>query len=408
MGIDLSLDRVRQIGAKLGLLNPQAKVITVAGTNGKGSCVKTLESILLMGQVKCGSFTSPHIMRYNERIRIQGQEVTDHALCLAFSAIDEACSGEITLTYFEFNALAALWLFQRSSLDVWLLEVGLGGRLDAVNILDADIAVVTSVDIDHIEWLGDTRDAIGLEKVGICRSGKPVVITDPNPPKSILNYVKSLACPVYLLGDDGFDLNVASASNDSMWTVTIGATNYRFKAMPLPIYSVAAALQVANLIGVLDGLDVNLLQEHIENTAFKGRMQRIRVADRDVILDVAHNPAALAHLVKQLSVVDPAAAADRRFDVVIAMMADKNLSGCLSSLEPVMATCLATTIPDFARAAAARDIATALPGHVDVNLFENVSQALEFALKNASGRSILVTGSFYTVAAATEYLAKMG
>ena len=187
--IDLGLERVAAVAKRLRLLQPDFGVITVAGTNGKGSSVAMLEAVLLAAGYRTGCYTSPHLQRYNERIRIQGQEVDDASLCAAFACVDEA-RGDETLSYFEFGTLAALTLFRREPLDVVLLEVGMGGRLDAVNILENDAALITSIGIDHSAWLGTDRESIGREKAGILRAGRSAVCSDPHPPRSIENMAR--------------------------------------------------------------------------------------------------------------------------------------------------------------------------------------------------------------------------
>jgi len=199
--IDLGLERPGKVLKALGLDSPQHTVITVAGTNGKGSSVAMLESILLAAGYRVGSYTSPHLQCYNERIRIQGEMVSDEALCQSFERIDQA-RGEESLTYFEFGTLAAIDLFERAGLDVAVLEVGLGGRLDAVNLLDAEVALITAIDIDHAAWLGENREAIGREKAGIFRPGRPAVCSDPQPPDSLQACAAGLGVQLYRLGHD--------------------------------------------------------------------------------------------------------------------------------------------------------------------------------------------------------------
>ena len=195
--IDMGLERVKQAAQRLGVIAPGAFVFTVAGTNGKGSTSTLIHNVLLEAGYHVGLYTSPHLIQFNERICIDGQICSDQELISAFEAI-EATRGEISLTYFEFTTLAAAWIFQRKKLDAWVLEVGLGGRLDAVNIWDPDIAVVTSIDLDHQQWLGENREAIGIEKVGIGRPGKPLVMGDPNPPLSVVEHANSQAMELYL------------------------------------------------------------------------------------------------------------------------------------------------------------------------------------------------------------------
>ncbi|HWU71156.1 MAG TPA: Mur ligase family protein, partial [Pseudoxanthomonas sp.] len=201
--IEMGLDRVREVAQRLGLKQPAKRTITVGGTNGKGSTVAFIEAIARAGGWKVGAYTSPHLLRYNERVRIDGEEVGDAALIEAFEAV-EAARGDVPLTYFEFGTLAALWLFQRSVLDLAVLEVGLGGRLDAVNIVDADVAVITTVDIDHVDWLGPDRESIGAEKAGIARAWKPLVLGEIDPPSSVLRRAYAIGASAIRAGSDYF------------------------------------------------------------------------------------------------------------------------------------------------------------------------------------------------------------
>ena len=193
--IELGLDRIRSVAGKMGVVKPARKVVIVAGTNGKGSCITSMESILLAAGHKVASYTSPHIHRYTERIKLNGNEIDEVSLCNAFAHV-ESCLDGTSLSYFEFSTLAALWLFCNESLDVALLEIGLGGRLDAVNIIDGDVTVIASIGLDHQDWLGDSLDEIGMEKAGILRRQVPLVYGDKQPVKSILQYAKKLDVPV--------------------------------------------------------------------------------------------------------------------------------------------------------------------------------------------------------------------
>ena len=201
--IELGLERVREVATRLGLERPAAQVVSVAGTNGKGSTVAFIEAIARAGGWKVGAYTSPHLLRYNERVRIDGREASDEALAGAFAAV-EAARGSTPLTYFEFGTLAALWLFQRAGLDLAVLEVGLGGRLDAVNLVDADVAVITTVDIDHTDWLGSDRESIGAEKAGIARPWKPLVLGEVDSPSSVLRHAYAIGANALRLGSDFF------------------------------------------------------------------------------------------------------------------------------------------------------------------------------------------------------------
>ena len=204
--IDMGLERCREVAQRLGLGRPAERVVTVTGTNGKGSTCAFIAALMQDREMKVGVYASPHLLRYNERVLIDGRQATDAQLCEAFSAV-EAARGETTLTYFEMGTLAAFWLFQRAELDAVVLEVGLGGRLDAVNLVDADVAVVTSIGLDHAEYLGDTRESVAFEKAGILRTGKPALCGDIDPPQPLLEQVAALDCPFYQRGRD-YDFSV--------------------------------------------------------------------------------------------------------------------------------------------------------------------------------------------------------
>ena len=208
--IDMGLERVRQVADQLGLGKPAPLVITVTGTNGKGSTCAFIEALLRGQGLKVGVYSSPHLLRYNERVRVAGVDADDAALCAAFAAV-EAARGTISLTYFEMGTLAAFWLFEQAGLDAVVLEVGLGGRLDAVNLVDADLALVTSIGLDHGDWLGDSRESVAFEKAGILRAGKPALCGDLEPPVPLLQRVAVLDCPFFLRGRD-YDLAVDASA----------------------------------------------------------------------------------------------------------------------------------------------------------------------------------------------------
>src|SRR5690606_19213198 len=208
--IDMGLERSQQVAARLGLGRLAPRAVTVTGTNGKGSTCAFVAALLQAQGLRVGVYASPHLLRYNERVRIDGVEAGDEQLCQAFAAV-EAARGEISLTYFEMGTLAAFWLFQQSALDAVVLEVGLGGRLDAVNLVDADLALVTSIGVDHADWLGDTRESVAFEKAGIFRQGRPALCGDLDPPAPLLECAEALSCPLPLRGRD-FDLTVEDDS----------------------------------------------------------------------------------------------------------------------------------------------------------------------------------------------------
>lgn len=388
--IDLGLERVREVALRLGLLPARSKVITVAGTNGKGTCVAALEQLLLATGQTCGVYSSPHILHYRERIRLNGQFATDDDICRAFAAIDEA-RGDISLTYFEFGTLAALYLFHRANVSYWVLEVGLGGRLDATNIVDANIAVITSIALDHTEWLGPDRESIGREKAGICRPGIPLVCADFDPPNSLLETAAQLQCTLFRIDEDfGFD---SRQQGTVFWLGDLLSAPVQVN---LPCPSLAAALQVGFLLNLFSDLPVTAF----ERIVLAGRLQYVNVGGRNAILDVAHNPAAFAYLARQLQSRHP----DEKFVVVVAMMADKDLSEALAAFGEIVVSWHLATIPGFARAASTAQLRQALPTNAAAAEYASVAEALTAVLHSDSSAPVLITGSFYTVADATRFL----
>lgn len=398
--IDLGLGRIRRVAERLDLLRPTATVITVAGTNGKGSCVATLEKLVLGRGRNVGTYTSPHVLFYNERIRINGQPATDADICRAFEAIDEA-RGEISLSYFEFGTLAAFWLFRFYELDYWVLEVGLGGRLDATNILDADVAVVTSIAIDHEKFLGNDRESIGREKAGIFRAGKPVVCADKDAPRSVLNYASELACPVFAAGQV-FDWQELEGQH--RWVLALdvnGETQQLELPLPqLPLPSVAAALQVAALLGLLP--EPEAIQQLCREVSLQGRFQKLSCGGKTVIVDVAHNPAAAELLARRLRSQQLT-----EVGMLVAMMADKDIPACLRPLIPCVKHWWVAGLPDMPRAAEPEVLQQALlelgvpAARITLNsaVGDSFRQVVENDLPERGCEQLVVTGSFYTVSA---------
>lgn len=408
--IELGLQRVAEVATRMGLdqlaSNPSIKIVTIAGTNGKGSCVATLEALAKQQGVIVGAYTSPHLLHYCERIRIDGQPVADQLVCDAFAAIDHA-RGEISLTYFEFGTLAALEVFRRQGVELLLLEVGLGGRLDAVNIIDSDIAVVTSIDIDHEDWLGSDREVIGAEKAGVFRRGKPAICSELNPPASIARVAQETGA------------NLMSKAECWDWQVKKGCWSWQGRAadgnvlqlseLPvpgLPLPSVAAALQVAGLLGW--SLDRSVLVELIAGLSLAGRAQTLTIEGCDVLLDVAHNPAAAELLASRLQ-QQPVRGKTR---AVLAVMADKDIDGLLSPLWAEVDEWFACGLPGNPRAALAASLAQDLGRLQTVNaqqrsvsVCDTVAAGLESALAQAGDNDrVLVVGSFFTVAEALRIL----
>ncbi|WP_226610822.1 bifunctional tetrahydrofolate synthase/dihydrofolate synthase [Marinobacter nauticus] len=395
--IDLGLDRVLMVLRRLFPRKPQARIITVAGTNGKGTTVTALESILLAAGRSTGAYMSPHLFRYNERVRIGGQEISDAALVSAFERVEAARRG-VTLTYFEFGTLAAFVAFADAGVEDWVLEVGLGGRLDAVNVLDPDYAVITSVDIDHIGFLGDNREVIGFEKAGILRPGIPAVCADPNPPSSVLQQASAQKVELKLTGRD---YTLAPGAPGQV-LLTIGDERVELPAGPLPVQSVAAAAVLSRQL--VPELSLESLRHAIGNVKVPGRFEIIH-HNPDVIIDVGHNPHAAAWLAGNLR--DLRGDSPGRILAVYGALGDKDVEGVASAMSSVVDQWYLAGL-DVPRGldsdSLMRRISTvALQGKPGA--FGSVSEALAAAMEAAkSGDRIVVFGSFFTVALAREEL----
>ena len=397
--IDLGLERVGRVLDRLSLRAPSYRAITIGGTNGKGSCVALLESLYLAGGYRVGAFTSPHLWRFNERIRVDGIEADSATIVALFERIEQA-RGEVSLSYFEFSTVAALLHFARTGVDVALLEVGLGGRLDAVNAIDADASLIASIDLDHQEWLGTTREAIGYEKAGIMRSGQPAVVAERNPPESLLVHAAGMGAELRRLGAD-FDFETGR----SQWTYR--SVHRVVEGLPCP--SFGGREQIANASGclaVVESLDNDLpldravWSQGIERARPSGRIEERDVGGLRWIFDVAHNPAAARVLAEALR---RRPVGGRTFGIV-AMMEDKDHEGVLGPLMPVIDHWLVTCAGGVR--GAAPDALTAVLG-----LGSPVSIHLdaEAACNHVRGRAepgdrIVVFGSFYLVGPAMSAL----
>ena len=324
--IDLSLDRVKTVLRRLQPEPPPFIVITVGGTNGKGSCVAMLEAMLSAAGYRVGAYTSPHLLRYNERIRINRQEVEDEALCQTFARIDQVRSDQ-SLTYFEFSALAALELFHEARIEVAVLEVGLGGRLDAVNVLDADAALVVSIGLDHTDWLGPDRNSIGYEKAGIYRPGRPAVCADPDPPPRLVEIAEQIGADFQQIGRD---YRFTRTGLTWCWE----SSQLRFDGLPLPalpgkqqIGNAAAALAI--LVSLRSRLPVSFgaIRAGLSEVQLPARFQIIP-GPVEWILDVAHNPPAAAILADNLR----ARPCTGRTLAVLGILADKDAAGVIQAL----------------------------------------------------------------------------
>ncbi|UCP00118.1 bifunctional tetrahydrofolate synthase/dihydrofolate synthase [Metapseudomonas lalkuanensis] len=401
--IDMGLERSREVASRLGLSRPAPKVITVTGTNGKGSTCAFLAALLRAQGLKVGVYSSPHLLRYNERVQLNGQEASDQALCDAFAAV-EAARGEISLTYFEMGTLAAFWLFQHAALDAVVLEVGLGGRLDAVNLVDADLALVTSIGLDHADWLGDTRESVAFEKAGIFRPGKPALCGDLDPPQSLLAQANALSAPLFLRGRD-FDL----AQGEANWHwrgVSASGQVLELHDLPvldLPMENAALALQAYALLGMPWQPDA--LQAALLGTRVTGRLDRRQIDWRgkrvSLLLDVGHNPHAAEYLAARLAARP---VAGRRL-AVFGLLSDKDLPGVLRPLQGCLANWAVAPLPT-PRTRSVSELQAALTNlHASVSVHQNIAAALEAQCEQATpDDEILVFGSFYSVAEALGWL----
>lgn len=348
-GIDMGLERVRQVWQRMGAPRPAPVVITVGGTNGKGSTVAFLEAMLRTGGLRVGAYTSPHILRYNERVRVNGVEAEDAALIDAFERIEAARGADsgqpVTLTYFEFGTLAAFDVFARAGLDVALLEVGLGGRLDAVNVVDADCAVVVTVDLDHMEYLGPDRESIGREKAGIFRAGKPAIVGETNPPQSLLAHAQDIGACAEVLGRDfGWEPQIDAlrwwhrdpdqaryVAREEECGTQIMLTGELALEGAFQYHNAATALAALHALGGRVRWDATALEKERQSDAsaplLSGRLQHLG-SNPDLVVDVGHNPQAARELARWLD-RHPVQGETR---AVFGALADKDIEGVVTAL----------------------------------------------------------------------------
>ena len=395
VAIDMGLDRVKTVADRMAL-RFDCPVITVAGTNGKGSTCAMLEAVLLQAGYRTGVYTSPHLVHFEERCRLHGESASSEAFAQAFAAV-EAVRGDVSLTYFEFSTLAVLHLMAHAELDVAILEVGMGGRLDAVNIIDADCAVITSIDIDHTAILGKDRESIGLEKAGIMRAGRPVIVSDPVPTQSVLDHAAAVGAELWQFGRD---FNFSGDPQQWAWA----GRDRRYSGMAYP--ALRGANQLINASGVLAALEA--LRQRIPITAqavrnglamveLPGRFQ-IVPGEPVLVLDVAHNPHSVAALAANLDAMGfyPTTHA------VFGAMADKDLLPMLKKVNPMIDRWYFTDLP-VPRAAKAADLEQVwLTQNTRADAAGSVHadpmQALQAAIGAADPADrIVVFGSFYTV-----------
>jgi dihydrofolate synthase/folylpolyglutamate synthase len=398
--IDMGLDRVRTVKERMGL-RFDCPVIMVAGTNGKGSTCAMLESILLRAGYRVGLYIKPHFLDFNERARINGENAGDAALVEAFDVV-ESQRGEVDLTYFEFTTLAIMQLLSKSAIDVAILEVGLGGRLDAVNVVDADVSIVTSIDIDHKDYLGETREEIGFEKAGIFRPGKPAICSDPVPPQSLLKHAEEIGADLWLLGRD-FNYQ----GDKQQWSY--GGRTQRRNSLAYP--ALRGANQLLNASAALAALEVLRPQLPVGAQEARTGLALVELPGRfqvlpgrpTVILDVAHNPHAAATLAQNIGNMGFAPFTFAVFGI----MQDKDIDGVVDAMaQHVDHWCVAglasprsANAPELAAKLAARKPAGAKPEEFSATAFANPAEAFANAMSRAGENDrIVVFGSFYTVA----------
>ena len=394
--IALGLDRVREVADRMGIERVPV-VVTIGGTNGKGSTCAILERILLEAGYRVGLYTSPHLLRYNERVRVQGEEVSDEALVESFERV-EAARQSTALTYFEFGTLGALDIFGRSKLDAAILEVGLGGRLDAVNIVDADVAAVVSVDLDHQAYLGDDRESIGFEKAGIYRAGRTAIFGDTNPPERLVAHAREIGADLQVLGRD-----FHPEAHERQWDF-IGRRGAK-RALPMPALRGRwqlknASVALAALDEIADRCPVSLgeVKRGLTNVRLPGRLQALPGRPQ-VVLDVAHNPHAARALADGLGDMG---FFERTF-AVFAILGDKDIGGVIDAMRGRVDQWFISSVA-AERAAPAQRVADLLRERGlsgATRSFATVGAALEEARREAGPNDRIVAfGSFYTVAEA--------
>ena len=405
--IEMGLERVGCVARAMGLIDAlpssnlcfsssNPRVITVAGTNGKGSCVASLEQLLLQQGFSVGAYTSPHFLHYCERIRINGKPAPEGEVCAAFAAIDKA-RNDTSLTYFEFGTLAGLEVFRQHNVDFVLLEVGLGGRLDAVNIIDADVAVITSIALDHEDWLGSDLDVIAAEKAGIVRARRPVISTVQQSARAISKTCAAVGAELHQYGQS-FEFQ----RSIECWSLQ--SQDYAVAGLPLPslpLPSVAAAILALRHFQVK--FTQLQLTEYLPQLSLPGRFQKVSYRGREVILDVAHNPAAAEFLAERLSCRKHVG----RVHALMAIMADKDITAVIKPLLSCVQHWVATSLPGNSRAALAEDLLQNMHDQgACVVAQSDVVSGFNYLLKNSAvGDTLLVIGSFFTVAEVLAILA---
>lgn len=399
-GIDLGLERVIPVAERLGVTQPDAKVLTVAGTNGKGSTTTTLAAILNAQGYNVGLYQSPHIYRFNERVKLQGLEVDDQTLIDAFVAVDQARREcDLSLSFFEATTLAAFVIFKHRACDVWVLEVGLGGRLDVVNVVDPNVAVITNIGLDHTDWLGDTIEKIAFEKAGIIRPNIPVVFGgDQVLPEAIRKKAEDCQAQLHVLNRDYF---YQYANDGQSWMFASSGSTLKLPVGSLALENISTAVAAI----LLSGLEVTqeAIAQGILNAKLQGRFEVREIAGKTVIFDAGHNPHGVEFLLKQLRNFLHYNKQYSEVISVFSMLADKDINSVVNLLKDTvrMWKIAQLTVP---RAAEITQLDDALQNQV-VQHYDSVKLAFKSALEESKNNQlILVCGSFHTLEAVWEYL----
>ena len=398
-GIDLGLERVIPVAEKLGVVRPNAKVFTVAGTNGKGSTTTTLAAILKAAGHQVGLYQSPHVYRFNERVKLGGVEVDDQSLIDAFVEVDAARRAcDLSLSFFEATTLAAFLIFKHKACDVWVLEVGLGGRLDVVNVVEPNVAVITNIGLDHTDWLGDTIEKIAFEKAGIIRPNIPVIFAGQQElPQAIQNKVAECQAQLSSLNRDYFYQDLDAQH----WAFASSGTTLKLPKGTLALDNISTAVAAV----LVSGLNVSqdALAQGILSARLPGRFEVRQIAGKTVIFDAGHNPHGIEFLLRQLKAYMAQHSQFTEVMAVFSMLADKDINSVAEALKEsiIQWKIAALTVP---RAAELQQLHAALVGQ-DVEQFDSVQLAFQSALeKSKNNQLILVCGSFHTLEAVWEYV----
>lgn len=391
--IELGLTRISQVANKLDLIHFDSKVITVAGTNGKGTTCAFLEEILIQAGYKVGVYSSPHILRYTERLRINQQELSADLHCQAFAKIEKARKN-ISLSYFEYVTLGCLQLLKEAQCDFILLEVGLGGRLDATNIVESDISVITTIAIDHTDWLGDDREKIGFEKAGVFRAFKPVICGELDPPQSLKDHATAIKADIRYAGSDFY-----SENQKKNWSWFGKKTISGLTPTLMPQQNASTALAVIEALNL--ELDKALIIHALQQAKLDGRLQKIKNSLTDCYLDVAHNPQSAAYLASQLKLLRADKGKQCKVFAIIGMLEDKDKSGTFSQINKQIDDVSLVSLNCYRGAsseALLESYQAVSSNDTSVNCFENVESAYKSVINRTSSSDIIIIfGSFYTV-----------